>query len=177
MKLLITVVFVFFSSLAAAADEFSLRLSEDSLSLILDPEASNSNSFQVAFIHNDDNKSDLLSAGLFANGSRDGFSGRLGGKAYYADLDNDSGYGVALGGEIYLPINPDLQLNTGIYYGPGSLSFSDIDGYQEFFVRMNYQVFDNTRLGVGYISLELEPEKRRDVDVDDGFFVEMNFSF
>ena len=49
MKLLITVVFVYFSSLAAAADEFSLRLSEDSLSLILDPEASNSNSFHVAF--------------------------------------------------------------------------------------------------------------------------------
>jgi hypothetical protein len=128
-------------------------------------------------VHNDDNDSDLLSAGLFVNGSRQGFDGRLGGKAYYVDLSRDSGYGMALGGEISVPISQELKVNAGIYYGPSSLSFSDVDGYQEWFVRLNYRLFENARLGIGVISLEIDPERGQKVEVDDGLFIEMNLSF
>ncbi|MCG8400813.1 MAG: YfaZ family protein, partial [Firmicutes bacterium] len=111
-------------SSVAFANEVTVRISEESVSLMLDPQASAGNSVQLAFVHNDDESSSLLSAGFFANGSRDSFDGRLGGKAYYADLDNDSGYGFALGGEANVALNPEFKLNAGLYYGPDSLSFS-----------------------------------------------------
>ena len=164
-------------STASVANEFTIRISEETLSLFLDPTASEQSATQLAFIHNDDEDSDLLSAGYFASGTRGDINGRLGGKAYYADLDRDSGYGIALGGEVFLPIQPDLVINGGAYYGPSSLSFSDVDGYQEIFVKVNYQVFDNARVGAGYGTLEVEPENGSDVDVEDGLFLEMNLSF
>ena len=175
MKVLLAISLLLSS--VAVANEFTVRISEESVSLILDPQASATNSVQLAFVHNDDESSSLLSGGFFANGSRDGFDGRLGGKAYYADLDNDSGYGFALGGEASVPLNPTLKVNAGLYYGPSSLAFSDIDSYQEWFVRVNYQVFDNARVGAGVGSLELEPDRGRDVEVDDGVFIEMNLRF
>ncbi len=177
MKLLVAIVLVVFSSVVSAANEFSLRISEESLSFMFDPQASETNSFQFAYVHNDDNNSDLLNAGFFANGSRESFDGRLGGKAYYADLDNDSGYGFALGGEVYIPLGAELKLNAGAYYGPSSLAFSDIDGYEEYFIKVNYQVFDNARVGLGLVSLKLEPENNQKVEVDNGVFIEMNLSF
>ena len=122
MRLLLTIAVSLLASIATA-NELTVRISEESVSLILDPSATESNSTQLSFIHNDDESSDLLSAGLFANGSKQGFDARLGGKLYYADLHKDSGYGFALGGEVFVPINPELKVNAGIYYGPGSLSF------------------------------------------------------
>lgn len=176
MKILATITLSLLATIATAS-EFTVRISEESVSLYLAPKMSETNSMLFNYVHNDDESSDLISAGLFANGSKQGFDARLGGKLYYADLHKDSGYGFALGGEVFVPINPELKVNAGIYYGPGSLSFSDVDGYQEWFLKLNYQVLDNARMGAGVGSLELEPEDGRDVDVDDGFFIEMNLSF
>ncbi|MEE8059316.1 MAG: YfaZ family outer membrane protein [Pseudomonadales bacterium] len=176
MKVLLTISLLLFGS-CTVANEFTVRISEESVSLILDPQVIAKNSVQFSFVHNDDESSDLISAGFFAHGSKESFDARLGGKAYYADLDNDSGYGITLGGEVFVPVNPQLKLNAGLYYGPSSLSFSDVDTFQEWFVGINYQVFDNASLGAGIGSLQLEPENGRDVDVDDGVFIEMKLSF
>ncbi len=159
------------------ANEFTIRISEETLSLYLEPVVSEQNAMQLAFLHNDDEDSDLISFGYFASGGREDLYGRLGGKAYYADLDNDSGYGIALGGEMFFPIQSDLIINGGVYYGPSSLSFSDVDGYEEYFIRVNYQVLDNARVGAGYGSLDVEPEQGRDAEVEDGVFIEMNLTF
>jgi hypothetical protein len=164
-------------SSAAIADDLTVRIGEDALSLMFDPVATEKNSVSFAFIHNDDEDTDLLSLGFFANGSKEHFDGRLGGKIYYADLNKGSGYGAALGGEMWLPLLPDLKLNAGLYYGPSSLSFSDVDKYQEWFLRLNYQVFENAKLGAGVGSLELEPDSGSDVEVEDGVFFEMSLSF
>ena len=176
MRILLTIALSLLTTIAVA-NEFTVRISEESVSLILSPKPTENNSAEFAFVHNDDESSDLLSAGLFAHGSKQDFDARLGAKVYYADLDKDSGYGFALGGEVFVPVNPELKVNVGAYFGPGSLSFSDVDSYQEWFVRINYQILDNARVGAGVGSLELEPENGRDIEVDDGVFIEMNLSF
>lgn len=161
----------------ANASEFTVRVSDDAVSFFLAPESTEDRSALLGLIHNDDENSDVLLAGLFVNGTRDKVSGRLGGKVYYANLNKVDGYGMALGGEATLPVALDLTVNAGIYYGPSSLSFSDVDGYEEWFVKASYQVFENAKLSAGVGSLEFEPERGKDIEMDDGIFIEMNLNF
>ena len=65
---------------ASFANEFTVRISEETLSLYLDPVVSEQNAAQLAFLHNDDESSDLISFGYFASGGREDLYGRLGGK-------------------------------------------------------------------------------------------------
>ena len=175
MKKITAVCALAFSS-AVMADA-TIRIGEDAVSLYLEPQASATNSAQLALVHNADDDITVISGGLFANGERQQFKGRLGGKLYYADLDSDSGYGLALGGDIILAVNQDLSVIGGLYYGPSSISFSDADGYEEWFVKAKYQLFPNAALAAGYTSFEMEPEQGDDFDVDEGVFVEMTLSF
>lgn len=161
----------------ALADTTAMRISSDAVSFKFEPVPSATNSMQLGFLYNDDYDTFLLSAGLFANGQRDRFSGRLGAKAYYADLDDDAGPGMALGGDFSFAIRPDLSVNAGLFYGPDSLSFAEIEGYEEWFVRLHYQVFETAQLGVGYGSLEMEPEDKKDFELDEGLFFEMILQF
>ncbi len=162
------------ASSSVLASGTTIRVGEDAVSLYLEPKPSPTNSAQFALVHNNDDDITLGSVGLFANGQRQQLSGRLGGKAYYADLDSDSGYGLALGGDFSFALNPDLSLDAGLYYGPDSLSFSDVEGYEEWYVKLNLKVFDNATLGAGYGSFDIEPEAgNRDVEIDDGVFFEM----
>lgn len=164
-------------SSAALASEATLRIGEDAVSVFLAPQATETHSVGLGLAHNADDDISVLSGGLFANGQREQFTGRLGGKLYYADLDGDSGYGIALGGDLKFTLSQDLSIIGGLYYGPSSISFSDVDGYEEWFVKAHFQLFENGALGAGYGSFELEPEEGRDIEVDDGLFVEMTLSF
>ncbi|MFA7553292.1 MAG: YfaZ family outer membrane protein [Spongiibacteraceae bacterium] len=164
------------------ANDLTLRLSDEVVSVYLDPVATATNSAQLGLIYNDEEDGFMLSGGLFANGQRDAFSGRLGGKVYYADNDgksgNNSGYGLALGGDVNYQLMPDLSLSAGAFFAPNVLAFSDYDHYKEVFIRANYQVFETASVGFGYSTLRLEPEDgRKDIKMEDGLFVEMRLQF
>lgn len=176
MKKSLAVVALLTSSMAFAGGT-TIRVSGDAVGLYLEPQPSPTNSAQLAFIYNNDDNAALATAGLFANGTRQNVKGRLGGKLYYADLDHASGYGVALGGDFSLIINPDLHVDAGLYYSPGSLSFSDIDSYKDWYVKGSFQVFENASLGVGYQSQQFNPDKGRHYNFNKGLFAEMSLRF
>ena len=175
MKKITAVIALSVSSTVMA--EATIRVGEDAVSLFLAPQPTGTNSAQLGLIYNDDLDTTMISGGLFANGAREQFKGRLGGKLYYVDLDGNSGYGLALGGDLTLALNQDMSLIGGAYYGPSSISFSDVDGYEEWYVKAQFQLFPNGALAVGYSSFELEPKRGKDVELDDGVFVEMSLSF
>lgn len=176
MKKVLGLLFVAASSIASA-DFTTIRISDHAVSFNIEPVPSETNSMQAGFLYNDDLDSFMLNGGFFANGQREQFSGRLGVKAYYADLDVDAGGGLALGGDFVFTITPELFVNAGLFFSPSSLSFSDIEGYEEWFVRATYHVFEAAKVGVGYGSLDLEPEGKKDFELDDGFFFEMSLQF
>lgn len=176
MKKMMGVLPLLASSVVLAGDA-TVRLSDDAVSLLIDPAASATNSVQFGLLFNDDDDAYMLSGGLFANGQREALTGRLGAKAYYADLDEDSGYGIALGGDLNFQLSQELTLNAGLFYGPDALTFSDLDGYEEWFVRIHYRLFDTASLGAGYGSLEIESDDGVDIEVDEGLFFEMRLKF
>ncbi|MYM64052.1 YfaZ family outer membrane protein [Pseudomaricurvus sp. HS19] len=174
MRVLIGAATLLASSMALG--DVALRIGDDSLALHLDGGMGAEASTQLGLVHNDDTDSTLVTGGLFVNGKRDGISGRVGGKAFYADWD-DSGYGVALGGELAVPFNSDFSMVAGLYYSPDMLSFSDADGYEEWFVKFNFHIFENALLSAGYSSVEIDVDGRRDVELEDGLFLGMSLRF
>lgn len=164
------------------ANDLTLRISDEVVSLYFDPVATATNSVQLGLLYNDKEDGGLLSAGLFANGQQDAFSGRIGGKAFYADTDgrsgSNSGYGLALGGDVSYHFLPELSVTASAFYAPNVLAFSDYDHYKEYSLRVNYQVFETALVGVGYSSIKLDPENnRKDIKMEDGVFLEMTMQF
>ena len=156
-----------------AGNEAIIRVGQDAVSLYLEPQATATNSAQLGLIYNDDDDITVLNGGLFANGDRQEIKGRLGGKFFYANLDGDSGYGVALGGEATVVLNSDISITGGLFLSPSSLSFSEVDGYEEWYVKARFQLFENGAVAAGVGSFQLEPERGRDFELDDGLFLEM----
>ena len=118
-----------------------------------------------------------MSAGFFVNGQRAELSGRLGVKGYWADIQKDDGYGIALGGDFSLAVNEVISLLATGYWGPGSLSFSDVEGYKEWSVGANVSVFDNAIVTLSYGSLKVDTERYNEKSVDDGVKIGLRLKY
>ncbi|BFM08503.1 YfaZ family outer membrane protein [Halioxenophilus aromaticivorans] len=164
-------------STGALAKDVSLRVGEEAVWVAIDQQLNETHASQLGLVFNSDDDINIVSGGLFATGQREQFSGRLGAKVYYADLDGDNGYGISLGGDLVFAVLPQLDIISGLYFGPSSISFSDVDRYEEWFIKARYQMFESGALTGGYGTLALKPDDGKDVKVDDGFFVEMSLRF
>jgi hypothetical protein len=177
MRKLLLLALVFYSTFNHA-DGLRIGVSDDAVSFVYNSSITEKNtSMEVAWIHNSNKNRDLLSGGFFINGIRGEVSGRLGGKLYWSDIDYADGYGIALGGEGAIKISPQLSVNAKLYWGPGSLSWSDLEGYSEWAVEANFEAFNNAILTAGYGSLEVDADKRDNVSINEGMYVGMKLSF
>jgi hypothetical protein len=134
-------------------------------------------SAEVRWLHNAGDDRDVLSAGFFVNGQRTELQGRLGLKAYWAEVNRDRGYGVALGGDAQVAVTDWLSLFGSLYLGPASTSFSDVDGYREWAAGINIKAFDNAAVTLRYGSVEVETGRYGDKTVDDGFKLGLKLRF
>ncbi len=162
----------------ASADGFGIRFSDDAFAMSYNiyPIAEHS-SAEFAWVHNDDDNYDVASAGFFVNGQQDRLSGRAGVKGYYAKIDKDDGWGAAVGGDLAFQLTKIALLVGRGYWGPGSVSFSDIKCYEEWALGVNVTVFENAMISATYGSLELRTETYNYVDVDDGFSLGLKMNF
>lgn len=162
----------------ALADGFALRLGDDVVEATYTAFVREGNaSFTGSWLHNSDADTDLFSGGFFVHANRNEIAGKLGLKAYYADLYRDDGYGVAVGGDGSFRFSDVVSLNAGLYLGPDALSFSDIEGYWEWFVGADFNVIDNAVITVGYRETEVDTSRRDDVEIEDGPYVGLQLRF
>ena len=164
----------------AHAASLNIRVADETVALAL--QSSNPDTgaaVEAGFVRNRDDDTTVVNAGLFVSGTgeRSGLVGRMGVKAYAADLNNQDGYGLALGGDVAYPFGAGISINGGLYFGPNELAFNDVDRYREWYLSASYEVFDNAKLAAGLGTLEIEPRSRNEIEISDGFFLEMNLSF
>lgn len=177
MRKFLLLVLIFYSTLNYA-NGLRIGVSDDAVRFIYSsPVTEQNTSMEIAWVHNSNRDRDLLSGGFFINGSRSDISGRLGGKIYWSDVDYADGYGLALGGDGSIKISSQLSLDAKLYWGPSSLSWSDLDGYSEWAVEANFELLKNAILTAGYGSLEIDTNKRDNVSIDEGVYVGMKLSF
>ncbi len=149
-----------------------IRLSDDVVGFTFAGNIASETSAQFEWLHNDDKESDMLAAGLFANGQRGALTGRVGAKAVGLIPDDDkySGGALAIGGDLALPLNELLRIRGTLFYAPEVLSFSDVEGYRETSLSAEFTLFQNSAIQIGVANLEFEGKGGGEFDFDDGLF-------
>ena len=159
---------------SALAGGVAFRFGDESFGASIAGDIGPETSAQFDWLHHEDD-SDLLSAGLYANGRRGALTGRVGAKAVTLTAD-DSGFDggvMAFGGDLSLPLNDVLRLRGGIYYGPEATGFSDVDGYSEWSLSAEISIFQNSAIQLGFGDIEFDAEKGGEFDFEDGPFVRL----
>ncbi len=176
-------------SLACAqvfADELDLSFNSDALRLqyVYEVESSGLN-VDGGWLYHSDN-GDVLHVGVhlvdLAASGRDKLEAGLGGRIVYTDgeFSKQSGFGVPIGGFVrFVPQTLDrLSVSGSLYYAPSILSIGDVDNYQEYSIRVSYNVLRQADLYVGarYVRADYKngvPDAR----FDSGMHVGMRLRF
>lgn len=159
---------------AALAGGIAFRFGDDSFGVSLAGDMSAESSAQFDWMHHEDD-ADLVALGLYANGRRGALTGRVGAKGIALNAD-DSGFDggvLAFGGDLSLPFNDLVRARAGYYYGPDATSYSDVSGYNEWSASMEFTLFQNSALQLGYGDIEFDAEKGGEFDFEDGPFIRL----
>ncbi|ROS04860.1 YfaZ precursor [Sinobacterium caligoides] len=162
-------------SVASYADNAGLSISDDSAKFGYEHET-DTFSTQANWLYHEDNGS-LYSGGLYAKGQEGMFSAKLGGKIYYADLEDGDGYGIALGGSGTLHITEQFRLIADLHYSPSILAFSDIERLKEGEIKAQFQALPNATIDVGYRNVTAKVDHYGNEKIDKGLFAGVNMSF
>ena len=121
-----------------------------------------------------EDRGDLFFAGLYTSAKvpeTDNIFGGFGIRGYHIDLDSEDLQAISAGafGVFALTIE-GLEVESELYYSPSLAITDDADGFLDFTIKLNYQLFENAQVFIGARNVEVQ-ESRRDVTIDDGFFV------
>jgi len=130
----------------------------------------------INYVHNYDNSDDLVNAGLYAEFSAGVIGGRVGAKTFYAEVDDEDGWGLAPGVGAYIKPLPMLTLSADYFTAPSSMTSGDIEGYDDWSVKATFSPAKYVHLYAGYGDLEVETERRGNVNYDEGMFYGAYFS-
>lgn len=161
---------------AVYAGALSFNFGEDSVGAQFQAPVGQEIGTELAWWHHEDDH-DLGTLGLFALGERGALKGSVGVKGYYADFDRFDGGGAAFGGNVKLPLSDILALHGRVFIGPSSTSFDDSDGYKEWGLSFELNLFGNSSLSFGYRDIEVDLEQGGDFEFQDDFYVGLNLLF
>ncbi len=139
------------------ADELDLGLNSDSLRLQYVHEMQSSGlSTDAGWLYNSDN-GDVLHVGVhlvdLASSGPDKIEAGIGGRVVYTDgeISDQSGFAAPIGGFVhFIPQQIDrLSVRGSAYFAPSILAIGDMDKYQEYSIRVSYNVLRQADLYVG----------------------------
>lgn len=167
-------------SAGQALAEINVRVSEDTLGLgITNIRMGESSSADLEYRHDSD--FDLLTATGWVEGEIGDFIPRLGLKVLYLDGDYRSwdydGYGLAMGGDLTLPLNERFSLTAKLFLASDKMTGSDLEGWEEWGIGFRANVVKNGSLYLGYGSLEVDSKYKDGIELDKGFNVGMALKF
>ena len=181
MRFVVSLVGITLLCAQVLADELDFSFNSDALRLqYVHALGSSGLNVDGGWLHNSDN-GDVLHGGLhlvdLASSGRDKIEAGIGGRFVYTngDISGQDGYAVPVGGFVrYTPqaINR-LSVSGSLYYAPSILSLGDMDKYQEFSVRVSYNVLRqaDVYLGARYVRGDYKkgaPDSRYDTGMHIG---------
>lgn len=181
----------------AAAEEFDLNISEDTVRGALSGPLSRvfsgvTGQYDAGLIYKkgDNGSSDpkdtdltlghigvLATGDVGAKGAEAGAG--LGVRGIFADRGSATGGALALGGqfEVRMPGFERLGLSGYGYFAPGILSFSDVKNYSEYAIDLEFQVVHSAAIYGGYRRVNLKPEPNGPRNADDGAHIGLRLNF
>jgi len=169
------------------ADEVDFSLNSDALRIqyVHELEASGLN-LDAGWLYNQDNGSvfhgGLNLVGLASSGrNKNKLEAGLGGRFVYTDGDNSkqNGFGIPIGGLLrFTPQAMDrLSISGSLYFAPSLLAFGDMDKYQEYTIRVGYNVLRQADLYVGARYVRGDYKNASDLRYDTGMHIGMTLRF
>lgn len=102
-------------------------------------------------IKDDHVTTDIIAAGMFANGRYNNIRTHFGGKVFGLASDyHNQMHGLALGGAIDVYAHPNVFFTGSILYAPDILTGGDFTNFYELDGRANFQIVRNASLFFGY---------------------------
>ncbi len=160
----------------ANAGAISFNFGEDAIGLALQTPVAPAAGIEIAGWHHEDDH-DLGTVGVFAIGKRGKLQGSVGVKGYYADVDDFQGYGAAFGANVKLPLSDVLDLHGRAFIGPSVASADDADGYQEWGLSFEINLFGNSSLSLGYREVEFDVDGGGEFEFQDDVYLGLNLLF
>lgn len=174
----------FFLSSGAAASELGLNLSDEALELDYSatPTAGGAMLGAGLIRQEDDNLIGDLSLHLVDNAGSETQPVQvgLGGKLVLIDTEVPSGGALAIGafGRFNLSTANRLAIAGAIHYAPEVTTFSDVEEYMEYSLRIEYEVLRNASIYLGYRRVRADFDITTDsVTLDRGLHFGMHFRF
>jgi hypothetical protein len=169
----------------AIADELDLSFNSDAFRFLYVHDFAD-NELQSDFgILNDSDKGFVVNASLYLTGfASDGQSpiqAGVGGRTGWVDGDDSgqTGAPLALGGYLKytLPNFNRVSIRVDAYYAPDILTLSDLEKYEDYTIRLGYNVLENADIYVGARYVKGEFDNDTDVLFDNGMHVGMHLRF
>ena len=126
--------------------------------------------------NNTDINTNYVSYQFYTQDTVDRFDLQLGAKAFWLDVEDDDGFGIALGAGVAFAVIDKLSLGLDVYYTPDVISSGDIENTLDIDLRLAYQMLENGQLFIGYRRFDADFEKG-DVDIYDDAYFGVKFSF
>lgn len=158
------------------ANELELSINEELIDLRFTNDYEQNFAGQLAFMHSDFNdlSADKISYRFFTSDSESGL--QLGAKVFWLDVEEEGGFGIALGGGISRSLSDKIDLGLQAYYAPDIVTGGDFDNALEYDVRLNYQMLENGSFFFGYRNIEAD-NGRFDLEVYDDPYFGLKFEF
>ena len=168
-----------------ANQEVSLGFNSDGLRASYFNELSSNNLVvDAGWLHHKD-KGDVVHAGIHlvdqASSGRNRLVGGLGGRVLYSDGDNSnqSGFAFPVGGFLtFIPSQFDrVSLTGSAYYAPDILTIGDMEKYQEYGLRLSYNLLREATVYVGARYVKGGYDDAPSVRYDTGMHVGLSIRF
>lgn len=103
----------------------------------------------------------------------------LGARLLYIGADDDSGGGLALGGQVEgrLPEFNRLGFTGHAWYAPSASTFGEMDEYLELAAAVDYQVVREASVYLGYRNINIDTRERTDITVESGLRIGLRMNF
>jgi hypothetical protein len=175
-----------FISLSVSANEFDMRISDDSIhgNFSIFKEDSDAQFGIGYFYKNEDEAINIMNIDLHTKGQTAianlpttvgiGFSANL------FKEGNFKGSAIGIGGSVRvnIPETPGLSIETALHYGPNVLSFGDSDEFRRFRLQVNYRIIESADISLGYRYLNVGVEETNDNHTfESGAFLGLKLSF
>ena len=180
-RLLIFIVGFSISANLLASTKLSLAIGGDSLKGVIEASRTENRVNGSAGFMLTEDRGDLFFAGLYNSAKAAGAENIYGGfgvRVYHLDLDAEDlqALGAGVFGVAGLPVE-GLTVDAELYYSPSLAITDDADGFLDFSLNLNYQLFENSQIFIGLRNVEVQ-ESQRDFTIDDdiyiGFKIDLN---
>ena len=165
-----------------SANEVELSISDELIDLRFTNDFEQNFHGKLGLMHSDvkENNTDIntnyVSYQFYTQDTVDRFDLQLGAKAFWLDVEDDDGFGIALGAGVAFAVIDKLSLGLDVYYTPDVISSGDIENTLDIDLRLAYQMLENGQLFIGYRRFDADFEKG-DVDIYDDAYFGVKFSF